>query len=117
MKYFVAYKLNGIACKEKTVQPEQAGGRKGHSAANAATNTVITSEIIQLQKQTGATVYNDAKACFDRIVENISNLTLVSEGLNKKIATLHSKTLTSAKHYIKSGHGTSDLSNSHFLVT
>jgi hypothetical protein len=113
MKYFIAYKLHGIACREKTVQTEQAGGRPGKSASHAAINTVITSEIVCLQKQIGATLYNDAKACFDRIIENISNLTLLSEGLSPKIAKLHSQTLTKIKYYLKTGHGISTINNGH----
>jgi hypothetical protein len=113
MKYFIAYKLHGRACRDKTVQTEQAGGRPGKSASNAATNNVITSEVICLQRKTGATLYNDAKACFDRIIENISNVTLMSEGLNPKIAKLHTQTLTRAKYHIKTGHGISKMANGH----
>jgi hypothetical protein len=64
-------------------------------------------------KKTGATLYNDAKACFDRIIENISNLTLMSHGLSPKIAKLHAQTLTKIKYYLKTGHGISTINNGH----
>jgi hypothetical protein len=104
-KYFVAHKLHSKACKQKTVRTEQSRGRPGKSAAHSATNATITNEIIRLQKLTGATLYNNATACFDRIVENISNATLMREGLDSKIAKLHDQTLTNAKYYIKTKNG------------
>jgi hypothetical protein len=114
-KYFVSYKLHKRACKEETVRTEQTGGRPGKSASHAATLATITSEIILLQKLTGATLYNDAAACFDRIIENISNATLMREGLNPKIAELHAQTLMTAKYYIKTSKGNSKIPNGHNL--
>jgi hypothetical protein len=112
-KYFVAYRLHGVACREKTIRQEQTGGRPGKSAAHSATQAIITNEIILLQKLTGAVMYNDAAACFDRIVENISNATLMREGLHKNIAKLHAQTLTTANYYIKTKHGIYDNPNRH----
>ena len=113
LKYFICYKVHGEACKAQTVQPEQTGGRPGKSSAHTAAITTITAETIQLQKLTGATIYNDAKACFDRIIENISNVTLMREGLHHKIAKLHAQTLTQAEYFIKTKHGTHDKPNGH----
>jgi hypothetical protein len=112
-KYFISHKLHGKACKQKTIRPEQSGGRPGRSAANAATNAKMTTEILCLQKLTGATLFNDAAACFDRIIENISNAVLLREGLNPKIAKLHSQTLTSARYYIKTKYGINNNPNGH----
>jgi hypothetical protein len=113
LKYFICYKVHGAACKAQTVQPEQTGGRPGKSSAHTAAITTITSETILLQKLTGATIYNDAKACFDRIIENISNVTLMREGLHHKIATLHAQTLKHAQYFIKTKHGTHNQPNGH----
>jgi hypothetical protein len=113
LKYFIAYKVHGEACRAQTVQPEQTGGRPGKCAANTAALTTITSETICLQKLTGATIYNDAKACFDRIIENVSNATLISEGLNPKIAVLHAQTLSTANYIIKTKQGLHDTPNGH----
>jgi hypothetical protein len=49
LKFFVAHKLTHTACANKTVTPEQAGGRIGRSSSDMATNTVITHEICRLQ--------------------------------------------------------------------
>jgi hypothetical protein len=111
LKYFIAYKLHGTACREKTVQEEQSGGRPGKCAAHSATTSVITTETVCLQKKIGATLYNDAAACFDRIIENISNATLMSEGLNPTIAKLHAQTLEKASYHIKTKYGVAETAN------
>jgi hypothetical protein len=80
-RFYVAHKLTSIATKEKTTTTEKAGGRPGRSSIELAINRVITYETIQLQCISGAVMYNDAKACYDRIVECISNLALLREGL------------------------------------
>jgi hypothetical protein len=112
-KYFVSHKVHNRACKERTVQTEQTGGRPGKSAAHGATTSTLTMEIIGLQKLKGAILYNDAAACFDRIIENISNATLVREGLNQKIARLHSQTLTTCNYHLKTKNGISKQSTGH----
>jgi hypothetical protein len=81
LKYFIAHQLTHKACRNLTVSPEQAGGRIGRTSSDMATNTIITHEICRMQRLTGAIIYNDAKACFDRIIENMSNLALMREGL------------------------------------
>jgi hypothetical protein len=113
LKYFVSHQLHSRACREETVREEQTGGRAGKSAAYSATAAVITNEIICLQKLNCVTIFNDAAACFDRIIENISNLTLMREGLHPKVAKLHSQTLASAKYYIKTKMGISAKPNGH----
>jgi hypothetical protein len=113
LKYFIAYKLNITACREQTVAPEQAGGRPGKNACDTAAATVITNEIIMLQKLAGTILYHDAKACFDRIVENLSNTTLLSEGINPRLVRLHAQTLKNAKYHIKTKYGIATRPNGH----
>jgi hypothetical protein len=104
-KYYIAYRLNQIATKEKTVPIEQAGGRPGRSSIELAASRVLTYESIRLQRLNGAVLYNDAKACYDRIIENLSNLTLLKEGLPPAIAKLHSQTYRHIIYYIKHRYG------------
>jgi hypothetical protein len=113
LKYFLSNQLTRKACQEQTVTPEQAGGRPGRSASDMATKTILTHEICHIQKLTGAVVYNDAKACLDRIIENMSNLACMREGLSPKIAQLHAQTLQQMKYFIKTQHGCSQISNGH----
>jgi hypothetical protein len=62
---------------------------------------------------TGGVTYINAKACYDRIPENLSNLAAMKQGLPPKIATIHSKTLSSAKYYANHKDGISTLYNQH----
>jgi hypothetical protein len=113
LKFFFSYKLTHTACEQKTVSPEQAGSRLCHSASDMATKTVITHEICRTQRLNGAIVYNDAKACFDRIIENVSNLTCLREGLAPEIALLHAQTLSKMQYYIKTQTESSSTFNGH----
>jgi hypothetical protein len=99
-KFFVAFKINKIATKNKTVPIEQAGGRPGRSAIELAAIRMITYETIRLQRLSGAVVYNDAKACFDRVIENLSNLALMKQGLPPEIAKLHAQTFHQTQYQI-----------------
>jgi hypothetical protein len=76
-KYYISFKLNNIASRERTVPIKQAGGRPGRSSIELAASRVFTYKTIGLQRLHGAVLYNNAKACYDRIIENISNLTLL----------------------------------------
>jgi hypothetical protein len=80
-RYYVAYTLSKTASEQNTVTTEQAGARPGRSSIELATNRVLTYEIIRYQRLAGAVMYNDAKACYDRIIENGSNLTFLDQEL------------------------------------
>jgi Reverse transcriptase (RNA-dependent DNA polymerase) len=112
-KYYIAHKLNNIAAKEKTAPIEQAGGRPGRNAIELAASRTLTYEAIRLQRLQGAVLYNDAKACYDRIIENISNLTLLKEGLPIQIAQLHAQTLSQIKYHIKHRYGIGTTTHGH----
>jgi hypothetical protein len=78
-----------------------------------ATKTVLAHEECRLQRLSGAIIYNDAKTCFDRIVENMSNLACMREGLPASIAKLHATTLSTMRYHIKTQYGCSPIYNSH----
>jgi hypothetical protein len=112
-KFYVAYKITKQAATDGTLPIEQAGGRPGRSAIELATSRTIVYETIRLQRLTAAVIYNDAKACFDRIVENLSNLTLLAEGLPIEIGRLHAQTFRSIRYHIKHKLGIGDETHSH----
>jgi hypothetical protein len=112
-RYFAAYKITKMAAKEGSVTEEQAGGRPGRSSSEVAVNTVLTYEVIRLQRLTGAIIYNDAKACFDRVIENFANLCLLQEGYPVKVARLHARTLQSMKYFAKHKLGIGEQPNTH----
>jgi hypothetical protein len=113
LKFFISRQLTHIAYKQTTITPEQAGGRIGRCSSDMATKAVITHEICRLQHLTGAVMYNDAKACFDRIIENMSNLCCMREGLDPKLASLHAQTLEQMKYFIKAQYGCAKTFNGH----
>jgi hypothetical protein len=112
-RFYVAYKLTSIATREETTTTEQAGGRPGRSSIELAINRVITYETIRLQRLSGAVMYNDAKACYDRIVEPISNMALLREGLPIEIAKLHAQTYQQIHYHIKHKQGIGPITHSH----
>jgi hypothetical protein len=109
----VAYKLNNIASSKNTVPIEQAGGRPGRSATEIAASRVLTFETIRLQRLSGAAVYNDAKACYDRVIENVSNLALMKQGLPIELAKFRAQTFKSIQYYIQHKLGIGEIPHSH----
>jgi hypothetical protein len=65
------------------------------------------------QRLTGGATYNDAKACFDRVIKNTTNLTVLKEGLPLKIAQLHSQTIHQIKYYLRHQRGVAVVPNQH----
>jgi hypothetical protein len=100
-KFYVAHKLNNIASRNKTIPIEQAGGCPGRNAIELAACRVFMFETIRLQRLSGAVLYNDAKTCYDRVIENISNLALMKQGLPIELAKLHAQTFQQIQYYIK----------------
>jgi hypothetical protein len=78
-----------------------------------AVSKTITFEIMRLQRISGAVLFNDAKACYNRIVENISNITLLREGLQINIASLHAQTFHSINYFIKHKYGVGPIPHQH----
>jgi hypothetical protein len=58
-------------------------------------------------------MYNDAKACYDRIIESISNMSLLREGLPIEIAKLHAQTFQLIQYHIKHKQGLGPITHSH----
>jgi hypothetical protein len=107
-RFYVAYKLSKTAAETNTVTNEQAGARPGRSAIELALNRVMTYEIIRNQRLTGAVMYNDAKACYDRVIKN---------GLPLQIAKLHAQTFKSIQYHIKHKLGIGNITHSHGRIS
>jgi hypothetical protein len=112
-RFYVAHKISNIASKEKTVTTEQAGGRPGRSSIELATNRVLQNETIRLQRLTAAVMYNDVKACYDRIIQNLSNLSLLREGLPIELAQIHAQTFSKIQYHIKHKLGIGSIPHGH----
>jgi hypothetical protein len=111
--FFVSQKLNNLVYCAKAIPIEQASGIAGRSAIEIAAARILTFETIRLQRLSGAALYNDAKACYDRVIENISNLTLMKQGLPVELARLHSQTFNNIQYYIKHKLGLGEIPHSH----
>jgi hypothetical protein len=94
---------------------EQLGGRPGRRAIEEVTQTILSIETCRLQRLTGGITYNDAKACYDRITENLSNMMCLREGLPIEIAKLHTQTTSNMKYYMKPQKGIGEIPNTHSI--
>lgn len=101
------------AVQHNEIAHEQAGGRPNRTAIDEAVRTTITYETCKLQRLKGGIMYNDAKACFDRIIENLSNMTCMNVGTPIEVLDLHHNTLRDMKYIIKHRYGLSTHVNGH----
>ena len=113
LKHYISRLTLRNAVKHNIIAHEQAGGRPHRTAIDEAVRTTITYEICKLQRHQGGVMYNDAKACFDRVIENISNLTCLNAGTPIEVCNLHSNTLHNMKYIIKHKFGLSPHINGH----
>ena len=113
LKYFISKKTLRHAIHHNAVATEQAGGRPKRTAIDEAVRTVVTFETCQLQRKSGGVMYNDAAACFDRIIENVSNITCMNAGAPLNVLDLHAKTIESMQYIIKHKNGLSPKANGH----
>jgi hypothetical protein len=67
--------------KHNTLAIEQYGSHKRHRAIDWALNKVLTNDILQQAKHTGAICSNDAKACYDLICHAQASLCMQKYGV------------------------------------
>jgi hypothetical protein len=82
-----------------------------HRASSKQGSDILDHETIQ--HSTGSVLHNDAKACFDQIIENIGILALLAQGLPIKIARLHSQTFQQLQYHTKHKLGIGSNTHSH----
>jgi hypothetical protein len=100
-----------MSSTELSTPIEQAG------AQQVAASRTLTYELIRLQRLQSAIMCNNAKACYDRIIENLNKLTLLRKGLPVEVAKLHTQTFHTIQFHIKHmlGLGTCSRGNSDTL--
>ena len=113
LKHYISRLTLRNAVNHNIIAQEQAGGRPHRTAIDEAVRTTITYEICKLQRSNGGVMYNDAKACFDRIIENFSNLTCLNAGAPIEVLNLHHNTLHNMNYIIKHKFGLSPHINGH----
>ncbi|KAL7526403.1 hypothetical protein ACHAWF_008463 [Thalassiosira exigua] len=87
---------------------EQWGGRPGRTAIEPALCKMLAFEYDRIMYVTVALFANDATACFDRMVPNISALISRKSGISKSVIRARNKVMASMKHSIRTSHGKSN---------
>ena len=92
---------------------EQGGGHHSHSAIDGAHKKVLSYDIIWMNCLLARNIDNDATACFDRMVENQTNLCCQHQGASKKYLKLHAQTHDKLQYFIWHKFGISKGFNHH----
>jgi hypothetical protein len=90
-----------------TLAREQYGSRKNHWSIIAALNKRLAVDMLRLCRLAGALCSNDAKSCYDRIVNNIASLAMRPQGAPKNPIKCMLLTLQKAAHKIRTAYGVS----------
>eukprot|EP00957_Ditylum_brightwellii_P094465 7193407-Ditylum_brightwellii.AAC.1 len=81
MKVIWNQRLVPVAKKTQILSPVQFSNRKGQTALDALLQKVVTMDCIRLFQLNGAILNNDASACYNRMVPEVSSVHLQSLGL------------------------------------
>jgi hypothetical protein len=108
LKWFHAKQLMQHAEKHGSIADQQNGGRACRSAIDGALETQLCYDVVRILKDLAIDVLNDAVACFDRIIDNQSNMNLRRQGAPKKFLKLHAATSKELKHFLKHKFGISE---------
>ncbi|KAL7548720.1 hypothetical protein ACHAWF_017511 [Thalassiosira exigua] len=103
--FFTKHLVSNTKMTELT--EEQWGGRPGRTAVEPALRKILAFEYGRIMYVTVALFANDATACFDRMVPNISALISRKSGMSKSVVRARNKVMTSMKHSICTSHGES----------
>jgi ribonuclease HI len=93
--------------KHKALGNEQWGSRPGRQALDPAMLKGLAYEIARTTRSNIATLDNDAKACYDRIIMSLAALRAQQLGLHKETINTLINFLQQAEYHITTGHGTS----------
>ena len=113
LKFFGPLKTMRWAEHHNTLDEAQGGGRPGRSAIDLAVKKELTFSIMRLLRLNGGCFDNDATACFDRIIENQSNLSCKAQGSPDSFLRLHANTMQHTKYYMRTNYGVSKGYNMH----
>ena len=97
-----------MAHEQDTLQTEETGVCLNKTAINSATKSMLHYEYALLAKVPFGKVYNDAKACYDRVVLSCANLCAQKQGLHSAIAYLHGHILANIRFYVTTSYGPSN---------
>jgi len=99
--------------KAQRINDSQGGGRPGRSAIDLAITKVLSYEIAETLRLRVIIVDNDAKACFDRMLEAPNNLACLQHGADPQYVKLHAQTQRELRYHLKHKYGISKGFNTH----
>jgi hypothetical protein len=94
--------------RRKALGEQQFGSRKGKSSEEVVLYKALTYELWNLTRTDGGTFDNDAKACYDRVIPNMTSICAQRLGMKTINAKLHALILKGAKYKLKTTLGTSE---------
>ena len=87
----------------------QQGSRKGRTATNAVILKRLTYDLTRIQRSNLGTFDNDAKSCYDRIVNSLAMLVSKRLGMPDEAIRTHAGVLSSMRYTVKTTFGISEL--------
>ena len=107
-KNIFARKMMKAAEQANAISDNQYGGRKSRQATSVVLNKLLYYGICHQKLMDVAFMDDDAKACFDRILPQLSQIESQKWGLHHKAATLATKIIQHQQFYVRTGHGISN---------
>eukprot|EP00957_Ditylum_brightwellii_P025334 1916634-Ditylum_brightwellii.AAC.1 len=107
MKVIWNKRLVPVAEQFHFLSPVQFGNRKGKTSLDALLLKIVTMDSLRLFQLNGAVLNNDAKACYNRMIPEVTALHLQSLGLPDNATKCSVKINKKMKHYIKTAEGVS----------
>jgi hypothetical protein len=96
-----------LATKKRTLNYAQGGGQKGRHANHIILQKEMKYEYVRLRRQNFATLDNDAKACYDRIIMLLATIISGHFGRPKEARDLQTRAIRKMKFHVKTALGIS----------
>ena len=107
-KVIYARRMMSHAEKCGEISDDQYGGRKQRQATSVILNKCMYYAISKQTLKTAAYMDDDAKACYDRVIPQLSEIESQKWGLTYKAANLATRIIQSQRFYVRTGFGVSD---------
>jgi hypothetical protein len=113
LKIFWGRKMVFNSERNNQLNEGQYGSRPGKKSSDQVIKKIMVYDYSALTRSPIATMDNDAKSCFDRIVCTLAMLISLFYGMSLKLIQIHSTVLLHMKYKIKTALGPSERSYSH----
>ena len=107
LKYLIGKRLMWHLLDKKMIDDEVFGSCKGRTGCEALITLQLLGDHSRVWKKNLVVLFNDAAGCFDRVPPTLAEIALRRLGVPKSIASSHTKTQRSMKHYVKTVVGVS----------